>query len=161
MARHRISHFTLEGANMKAFAICTLVGLMAVGYWVQATALDDAPVADEVKTDLPTAVTDDATSAVDAEIDALRQELLWLTEQAMLEMDAAELRAEVEAARRRVSDSAANAKLEQIRRQLAELIEQYPDTNAAGLAAGMLNVSDGTHLILPSEFNPSSEVNFF
>lgn len=150
---------------MKAFAGCMLVGLFALGYWLQATAVmsddatpapldtSDVAAAEEVKTDVPT--------APDAEIEALRQELLRLTEQAIIDMDEAELRLEVDLARQRVADSAADAKLEQIRQQLAELIEQYPETAAAGQASAMLSVSDGTLPTLLNEPAPLGEVNFY
>ncbi len=133
---------------MKTFTLCLLVGMLAVGHWVHALAQEGSVVAIDVASD--TAIATD-----DADVDALRNELLRLTEQAALQMDLEQLRSEVETARRRVSDSAADEKLEEIREQLAELVEQYPETDAANLAAVMLNVSDGTLQIAPFEWDGS------
>ncbi len=133
---------------MKTFTLCLLVGMLAVGHWVHVMAQEGSVIAIEVASDA-------AIATDDAGVDALRNELLRLTEQAAMQMDLEQLRSEVETARRRVSDSAADEKLEEIREQLAELVEQYPETDAANLAAVMLNVSDGTLQIAPFEWDGS------
>jgi ribosomal 50S subunit-associated protein YjgA (DUF615 family) len=139
---------------MKTFTLCLLVGMLVVGHWVHVMAQEGSVIAIEVASDA-------AIATDDADVDALRNELLRLTEQAAMQMDLEQLRSEVETARRRVSDSAADEKLEEIREQLAELVEQYPETDAANLAAVMLNVSDGTLQIAPFEWDGSGGAGRF
>lgn len=140
---------------MKTFSLCLMVGLLAVGHWVHVMAQEGTAGDNEFASEA-------ALAEDDADIDALLQELLRLTEQAAMQMDLDELNAKVETARRRVSDSEADEKFEEICGQLAELVEQYPETDAARLAATMLNVSDGTLQVLPFELDGANRFpNFY